>query len=160
MKRTHAVAALVAIALAATVAIAGPGHKCTSSTQECLDKMVQKFKEVGWAGIDMKKGEDGTVAVKRVYPGTAAESAGLREGDVIVAINGHKLGEKSGEEAKKAEQMVKKSMTPGSQISYTILRNGQEKVVQLTLTKPPEEVIAGWIGAHMMEHAGTAVAQN
>lgn len=157
MRANWLIAAALAAALGAP-AVAGDGHKCTKTTQACLDAMAADMKNKGWAGMDLNKDEKtGAFTVKRVFSGTPAENAGIREGDVLVALNGIKLNDEGSKEALYA---VKKTLKPGVQATYTIARDGKQKDYTVTLTRPSEEVIAGWVGSHMMEHATTAVAQN
>jgi S1-C subfamily serine protease len=146
----------MAVALAATLAVpavAGEkGKKCEMDTQACLSKMAAALKDRGWVGIEMDE-ESGRMVVNRVVPGSPAESAGLRKGDALLAFNGTPLGEKT-ETAKKAAQ---KAMVPGATVTYTILRDGKERPVEVTLGKLPREVLAQWVGAHMLEsHVRTA----
>lgn len=44
-------------------------------------------------GIEMKVEADGGVTIQRVMPGSAAERDGLKEGDVLLAANGEKVGD-------------------------------------------------------------------
>ena len=44
-------------------------------------------------------------------------------------------------------------------MTYTIGRKGKERDVDATLAKLPEEVLAQWVGGHMLEHATIAQAQ-
>jgi S1-C subfamily serine protease len=133
------------------------GHDCTESTQACLDKMAAKYRNAGWAGIEFDKSakEKGVVRVARVVPGSPAEKAGLRQGDVLVAMNGVRLGD----ENKDTLAAIKKSLKPGSKLTYTVARASAEQQVALTLAEVPQEVLAQWIGSHMLEHAITALAQ-
>ena len=75
-----------------------------------------------------------------------------------MALNGIRFGDESNKEALKA---AKKAMAPGKQVSYTVQRAGQEKKLTATLAPVPQDVLAQWIGNHMMAHANsTAIAQN
>jgi len=47
-------------------------------------------------------------------------------------------------------------MTPGSEVVYTVSRNGKNTEIAVTLAKLPEDVMAKWIGQHMLEHATVA----
>jgi predicted metalloprotease with PDZ domain len=172
MSRTNwIVAAALAAALAAPAA-AGEGskcaekttasaatveHKCTKDTQACLNDMVSSMKDRGWAGLEMDKGEGDSWVVSKIYPGSPAESAGVRKGDALVALNGIRVGDESKKEALYA---AKKMMKPGSRATYTFNRDGHEKEIAITLAAPPQDVIAGWIGSHMIEHAQTEIAKN
>jgi S1-C subfamily serine protease len=138
-------------------AIAGKGHKCDASTQDCLNKMAAKLKNKGWVGIEYdKKDKSETPVIMKVVPDSPAQAAGLRKGDVLLAVNGVKYGEDDKTKWKK----VKAAWTPGSTITYTVDRGGKKKDVAVKLGKVPEEVLYAWIGEHMLQHATVEVAQN
>src|SRR5262245_28070417 len=84
-------AKVVAIVLAATVPALFAGgyahHKCTETTQDCLDHMAAKMKTSGWVGIELEHNEtDGTLTITKVVPGSPAEAAGLQPGDELYAL--------------------------------------------------------------------------
>lgn len=142
-----------------TLALALPawagGEKCPYPTQECLDYMAANLKNSGWAGVELEINEDtGARVVKKVVPGSPAEAAGIQVGDVLVSLNGTRLA-KGNEEA---IMQTKKDMKPGQTVSYVISRNGLDKKVELTLAPMPADVMAAYIGQHMLEHANTQVA--
>jgi C-terminal processing protease CtpA/Prc len=142
------------VLIAAIPAIAGGHGKCKYNTQECLDKMAAKLKDSGWLGLELDyKKETKTLYVEKVIPGSPAEKAGMKPGDVIHALNGVKHSEKN-----KAMKMEWGKLAPGKQATFTIARKGKEKVVQLTPTSMPADVLAKWIGEHMVGHATVEVA--
>ena len=61
-----------------------------------------------------------------VVPGSAAEQAGIREADIIVAVNGNAIDEKTG-----IEDVLEK-VPLGVKIPVKILREGKEQVLTLT----------------------------
>lgn len=129
--------------------------KCAFGTQDCLDYMATKMKTGGFVGIEMEKDEDsGALTILKVIPGSPAEAAGLQPGDVLVALNGVAFKGASEESLKAA----KKDWQPGQTISYTVTRNGYDRNVPVTLGKMPEDVLAKFIGQHMLEHATTEIA--
>lgn len=145
-----------------TVALAGPAlagekkHDCTASTQDCLNKMAQKMKDKGWVGIEYDKGKKGEKQViSKVVAGSPAQKAGLQKGDVLLAINGVQFGDEDKEKWSK----VKKAWRPGQTITYTLARGDMKKEVQVTLGKVPEDVMAQWIGHHMLQHATIEMAK-
>jgi serine protease Do len=72
--------------------------------------------------------QDATGAiVAQVTPGSPAGSAGLKSGDVIVALNGEKILNGS------ALQVAVSDDTPGTRISLGIIRNGHPQTVDLTV---------------------------
>jgi S1-C subfamily serine protease len=147
----------IAVALTAPALAGGKDHPCTAGTQDCLNKMVAKLQHKGWVGIEYDKKDHGaTPVVKKVVPGSPAEKAGLHKGDVLLAVNGVKYGEEDKTKWKK----VKQAWTPGSTITYLVARDGKKKEVDVTLGKVPEEVLAAWVGEHMLQHATVEVASN
>jgi S1-C subfamily serine protease len=146
------------VALVAVPAFAGEGHKCTASTQECLNKMAAKLKNKGWVGIELDKNKDtGTLTVTRVVPGSPAEQAGFRQGDMLLALNGVDMYSSD----KKALHGAKKAFKPGAQVTYTVERAGSKRDLDVTLGTVPDDVLAQWVGGHMLEHADVAeIAQN
>jgi C-terminal processing protease CtpA/Prc len=159
MKRANLLLSLAAIVVLSVPAFAGEGYeKCSAGTQECLDKMAAKMSGRGWVGVELEKDEDtGAMTVTRVVPGSPAESSGLQAGDKLVALNGLSFGDESNHEKLQAAWA---SMTPGAEVAYTVNRHGHDKKVSLTLVKVPEEVMAAWIGTHMLEHAAVDVGQD
>jgi putative serine protease PepD len=87
--------------------------------------------DVGGLSEDVRARFDITVDegafITEVVPESAADDAGLREGDVIIAIDGDDVTESSQvREAILGEE-------PGDSIELTILRNGEERTVEATL---------------------------
>jgi len=77
-----------------------------------------------WPGtMDLPVG----VYITQVEPGSPAEEAGLRQGDVIVAINGQEALTTA------AINEVKNQFAPGDAIDLTIIRDGREQTLSLTL---------------------------
>ncbi|HEU5179187.1 MAG TPA: PDZ domain-containing protein [Candidatus Polarisedimenticolia bacterium] len=147
--------AALALALALPAWAGHNGEKCNYPTQECLDHMAEKLKSSGWVGVELDYNEaTGIPTVTKVVPGSPAEAAGIQPGDVFVALNGVKMI-KDNEEALNA---AKKEWKPGQSVTYTISHNGYDKKVDLTLAPMPADVMAVWIGKHMLMHANTQVA--
>ncbi|MGH9361443.1 MAG: PDZ domain-containing protein [Thermoanaerobaculia bacterium] len=156
-------AGFLAVALSMSFAVGaeagGGAHgKCTEGTSEAaLQARVEKMKAYGWLGIEKEKNAAGGYTVTAVTPDGPAAKAGFRVGDVLVALNGVALNDANYEALKKA----KASLGPGKQVSYTVRRDGAERQLTATLAPVPREVLAQWLGEHLMdEHLGTAVASN
>lgn len=75
-------------------------------------------------GAYISKGPNGESAIT---PGSAAESAGLREGDIILEINGEKI------DSNNLLSGAILKYNPGDKIVLKILRNGQELSVDVVL---------------------------
>lgn len=147
MKRL--VTLLVPAVLISLSAPALAGEKCTASTQECLDYMVQHYGNRGWLGIEGDYNEAGALVLARVIPDSPAEKGGFLAGDALVAVDGIAYGSEN-EAALKA---VKTRMVPGAEFTFTIRRAGETVALKAVLAKMPEDVLARMIGMHMMEHA-------
>ncbi len=154
------IAPAVAIVLAAALAVpalAGAGHghkKCSAGAEDCMNKMAAKLRAQGWVGIEAEHGKDGSVTILSVVDGSPADRAGLREGDVLVAMNGITLAEENYPEIK----ALRAELTVGSDIQYTIVRGGSKKKLEMTLAEIPDNVLASWIGKHMVQDHITVAA--
>jgi S1-C subfamily serine protease len=146
--------ALLAVALVSP-AIAGKGHKCDASTQDCLNKIAASMKHKGWVGIEYDKEKGDTPIVTKVVADSPAQKAGLQKGDVLLAVNGVKYGD----DDKAKWTKVKKAWKPGSTITYTVKRGSKSKELNVTLGTVPEDVMYAWLGEHMLQHATVEVAQ-
>lgn len=136
------------VLLFAAPALAGETEKsCATPVQECLNHMVTKLKTTGFIGIeyDDKKSADG-ITVTNVIAETAAEKAGIQVGDVLKTLNGIRFAEDSYQEMAKVK-------VPGKEVTVTLTRNGASKTIKLTLAPMPADLMAKYIGEHMMVHA-------
>jgi carboxyl-terminal processing protease len=145
MKRSVMVCVVVLAVSMAAPLIAGEGHSCKASTQDCLNYMKSHMADRGWVGI---KYDPETRKVMRVIEGSPAENAGFEKGDVMVAINGVELSDANQDKLKK---MSTEKMKPGNDITYTVERAGIRKNLGVTLGKLSKEVMAQWVGNHMLE---------
>jgi len=78
-------------------------------------------------------GQDG-VLIGDVKPNSSAEKAGIKSGDVLVALNGKEVSD-----AHSFELLISECL-PGSQATLKLLRNGEAKTVAVTLTEQHNEV--------------------
>jgi membrane-associated protease RseP (regulator of RpoE activity) len=121
--------------------------RCPYSTQECLGMMATRMKASGWIGIEYEPADGPKVT--RVVPGSPAEKAGLQPGDILYALNGVVI--RSDNETALAK--ARKEWKPGQKITYTIKRDGVEKQVDVVLGEWPADLLARYIGEHMLQHA-------
>jgi serine protease Do len=130
---------------------------------EQLEQMHQQnllFNTEGYLGIEMvevnkqniaKYGLSTVrgVAVEKVVENSPAQQAGIQVGDVIVAINGDEV---TG--SRKLIRLINE-ISPDHQAKITILRNGVEREITVTLTKrPPEKFEGGMFGTRFPTVSG------
>ncbi|PYS78435.1 MAG: protease Do, partial [Acidobacteria bacterium] len=90
-----------------------------------LGVYVQAVTEDLAQGLGLKEARG--VIVSSVQKGSAAERAGLRQGDVITAVNGNAVND-----ANELRNLVA-STQPGSDVTLTIVRDGREQQLKVTL---------------------------
>jgi len=137
------IAGVLSLALTGS-ALAGDTPGCTADTQTCLDQMATKLSKRGYMGLEFDKGADGQYVIKHVVEGTPAARAGFRTGDVVLVVNGAKWNDE--------DAMRKLDWSIGSKLAVKVLRGHEKKVMNVTLTRMPDDVIARYIGAHMLEY--------
>ena len=119
--------------------------------QQMQDKMQTK----AWLGVETEETDSGHWAVAKVYPNSPAARAGFEVGDVLVALDGVEMSKANKEAYKKAAHQL----APGSKATYTVKRNGAKMQLEAQLGTVPREVMAEWIGEHMLDqHTEVRVA--
>lgn len=151
--RSKILLALTALALVASSAYAG--GKCTQDTQTCLNYLAAKAGKEAYIGVDAEKVEGKGYKLTKVKYGSPAEQAGLKAGDIIVALGGFTLAEESEE----MKTFYKENMKPGNTVAYTFIRNGKEKTTKIKLATMPEDAFAKKVGMHMIQHAEMQTAE-
>jgi predicted metalloprotease with PDZ domain len=143
----HIVPILIAIAvLSGGQAFAGEKHECAATAQECLDHMVTYMMTIGIIGVEGDKDEATSgIRITDFMEGTNAQAAGVVAGDILIKINGIALSDK---EASKADTA---NRTPGQTATITVLRDGAEQTMDLTLIAVSDELIQEKVGHHMID---------
>ncbi len=155
MKRVIGVLAVLMVMVMAVPAMAGDANKCTASTQDCLNHMAKNLQSRGWVGIEMDdKGGVDKMIITKVVEGSPAEKAGFQVGDTLVAVNGVTFAEENQKQLKDQ----KYAMKPGSEFTYTVARKGSKVNLEVELGKIPDNLMAQWVGGHMIEHAELQMA--
>ncbi len=115
---------------------AGAGFAIPSSLVEKIGtELIAKGKIIrGYLGITMREVEQG-IHVDRVGPGTPADKAGLRRRDVITEYNGVKVKNSAKFQLLIAETQV------GNKSIIKVLRGGQERTLNVTITEMPPEMV-------------------
>jgi C-terminal processing protease CtpA/Prc len=127
-------------------AVAGDKTLCTKHAGDCAKGIATKYANSGWLGIETEKSDKGVVTIKSVVDDSPAEAAGFQAGDVLVAIGGVEISEANKEALKAAKQ----SLVAGGEARYTVLRHGAKTTLTAKLVAPPRNVMAQWIGEHML----------
>lgn len=157
MKRSWILLAVAALALSVgSVMAGGEGYKCDANTQDCLDQMTADLQKKGWMGIKLDETHDGRHQITEVIADSPAMKAGFKAEDILVAMDGIWFSEENHEKVMKA----RKAQHPGSKVTYTVERNGKNVDLKVKLAKVPQDVLAQWIGGHMLDHANVEIAQN
>jgi C-terminal processing protease CtpA/Prc len=150
LKRVVWLAAPAVIAALAVPAFAGGDHKtCTYGTQECLDYMAKKLHDKGWIGVELNM-DSGALEVTKVIADSPAETAGLKAGDILLAVNGVAYADENSEKM----EAIRETMTKGKTFTFTVRKADKtEKDVDIILGSVPDNVLAQWVGEHMLQHA-------
>ena len=98
---------------------------------DVLDQIIANGRvERGWLGVDLAARQGGLV-VARVLPGTPAAGAGIRAGDIILAING--------EAASSMRSVVQRmrAIEPGAELTIRLRRQDAELTVRAAAAVRP-----------------------
>jgi C-terminal processing protease CtpA/Prc len=137
MKRMLTASAVAALALAMSVSAFAGGDHCSggaSTTAANTSASCTGMKSAGWAGAWLHRSASGTVTVAEVAKGSPAAKAGLKSGDVVLAVNGYDLSDSEA----RAECASKASCKVGSTVTYAVQRGGKStRNVKLKLEKMP-----------------------
>ena len=79
---------------------------------------------------------EGGARLTRIYPGTKAETAGLRVGDVIVAIDGKEVPARRPEDTDVLARQIRQYRNNAEAV-FTLWRDGQKMDVPVTLEQQP-----------------------
>ena len=86
-------------------------------------------KRRGFLGVQPDAGQQDKVVLEQVIPDTAAEKAGLKEGDVIVSLNGQALSS--------PDDLINRlsGSRAGDSVALVVMRDGSELSMDVTLGK-------------------------
>ncbi len=124
---------------------------CSKNVDDCVKQMRDDYSKRGWVGINMEMDDEaGGVVLSRVFQDSPAEQAGLQKGDRLTSLNGIPYDEANEGNLKK-EYM---SFSPGSTAIFGVERNGEKLEIAVQLAPIPEEILAQWIGEHVLHAHG------
>jgi S1-C subfamily serine protease len=89
---------------------------------------------------ELPEGLDSAVIISEVMEDTPAADAGLQANDLIIALDGDPIQD--------VEAFVEQfgSHQPGDRVTLTVLRNGEESQIQVTLAEHPDNPEKGYLG--------------
>jgi S1-C subfamily serine protease len=134
MKKMLAASAVAAFVLAMSVPAFAGGSSCSgSSASATYHGSCSSSMSAAWAGAWLQRSGSGTVTVAEVAKGSPAAKAGLKPGDVVLAVNGYDLSDSEA----RAMCASKASCKVGSTVIYTVNRGSSTKDLKLKLEKMP-----------------------
>jgi S1-C subfamily serine protease len=134
MKKMLAASAVAVLVLAMSVpAFAGGGSCSGSSASAAYHGSCSSSASAAWAGAWLQRSGSGTVSVAEVAKNSPAAKAGLKPGDVVLAVNGYDLSNSES----RAMCASKANCSVGSTVIYTVNRAGKTKDLKLKLEKMP-----------------------
>jgi len=114
-----------------------PGFAIPIDTARRVVAQLEKNGRVarGWLGAASVPGDDRGRGAKlgQIYEGTPAHSAGLREGDVVTAVDGDAISSFTELRSRIA------TTEPGLKVALNVERDGKSIVVDVTLQERPEQ---------------------
>ncbi|MDR5710456.1 MAG: S41 family peptidase [Armatimonadota bacterium] len=117
----------------AMAASLGDSHTGFLSPQEMEERRRQQFNEAGYTGIGiLLLSRSGRFYVRRVFPGSPAERAGLRDFDRILAIDGQPT------ERMSSEDVSNRIRGPGgTTVTLTVQRAGHPEPLTFPVVRAP-----------------------
>ena len=100
-------------------------------------------------GVLLQNTDSGNIVIVRVYPGTPAEAAGLREGDILAAVDGFAVDGTDGRSYNEAVNLIRGG--DGPSVVLTILRGGEQmdipvELAEVSVSYASYQVLPGNIG--------------
>ena len=140
MKKLLTGSAAAAFALAMSLpAFAGGGHcsgdNASASSASDYSCAGHASHSAAWSGAWLERTSSGAVSVAEVAKNSPAAKAGLKRGDIVVAVNGYDLSDSQSH----AMCASKASCTVGSTVSYKVQRGAKTKSFMIKLEKMPAD---------------------
>jgi len=115
--------------------------RCELDATTCLEHF-ERMRRRPWLGVKFDKDSTGRMVVHEVVPGSPAQRAGVRAGDVLRGIEGQPPAQWFAGKA---------GWGPQERGSITILRGNREKTLVVVYEAIPEDLFARIVGLHMIE---------
>jgi membrane-associated protease RseP (regulator of RpoE activity) len=132
---------ILALALLAPAGARAAEPKCELDATTCLEHF-ERMRRRPWLGVKFDTDSTGRMVVHEVVPGSPAQRAGVRAGDVLRAIEGQPPSQWFAGKA---------GWGPQERGGITVLRGHREKTLMVVYEAIPEELFARIVGLHMIE---------
>lgn len=144
-KLAASAAALLLVALAVPAFACGGKKDASASNASAAMSSggscsSEKSAATAWAGAWLKRSPEGRVVVAEVAAKSPAQRAGLKSGDVVLAVNGYDLAAKSGSSCSShSNASASMACKVGNAVTYKVQRGSATKSVKVTLEKMPAD---------------------
>ena len=132
---------ILGFALLAPAGALAAEPKCELDATTCLQQF-ERMRRRPWLGVKFDTDSTGRMLVQGVVPGSPAQRAGVRAGDVLRGIEGQTPAQWFAGKA---------GWGPQERGSITILRGKSEKNLTVVYEAIPEELFARIVGLHMID---------
>src|SRR5260221_731128 len=130
MNLRNVIPVVAALALAVALpAAACDGNKSSATTASANGHSCSGMsRSTAWAGAWLQRSGGGQLTVVAVAEGSPAARSGLRSGDVVLAVNGQSVAEKSSHSCANGT-----ACAVGSSFAYTVQRGNATRTVKVKL---------------------------
>lgn len=132
-----------------TIAGSMQDRECTSlmEARNAIEGMVRELKQRAFVGLDGEWDDElSGYRVAGFAAGSYAQGAGVKVGDVLVAVNGIPLADRERSVADAPNRR------PGNEAEITILRDGEKRTMKLKLMGATRDILADTIGEYILDN--------
>jgi len=132
---------ILGFALLAPAGVLAAEPKCELDATACLQHF-ERMRRRPWLGVKFDTDSTGRMLIQEVVPGSPAQRAGVRAGDVLRGIEGQPPAQWFAGKA---------GWGPQERGGITILRGRSEKTFMVLYEAIPEDLFARIVGLHMVD---------
>ena len=132
--------------LLASASLPASDASCSATHVDCARQIRTMMQGRAYLGVKLGESRWG-VEVKSVVPGSPAETAGLRPGDRIHAINGQQIGQQN----LPAVKRILSETRPSGRIYLTVVRFGTVLSLQTRVQRMSDDQIDKVIASHLRQ---------